>query len=306
MTKKHDSNEKYAYLYKLSHEKLMELLLSAPIPAATPEDETYIDALEEAILKKENETPTGLIPDVDQQWLEFQNYYCSNENTADSDAFDLPPVQKSPSISPKDKSVSRGKRHLLRRTLAIAAIITLLMALTVPVALGYTNVFEMIGYWTDDYFHFVPTHEETVPSNTSFSTSVPPTAEFDTPQEALNAYGITQKILPSWFPKGFSFSGSEIYTLNAVDQNMFSFTYSNADSVIILSFTQHMDNSINSGEYQKNAGPVEEYQVAGILYYLYTNAGQTCASWCVDNMECSIYGDISMDDLKEMVNSIEV
>ena len=45
MTKSHDSNEKYVYLYKLSREKLMELLLSAPIPAATPEDEIYVDAI---------------------------------------------------------------------------------------------------------------------------------------------------------------------------------------------------------------------------------------------------------------------
>lgn len=306
MTKKHDSNEKYAYLYKLSHEKLMELLLSAPIPAATPEDETYIDALEEAILKEENETPTGLIPDVDQQWIEFQNYYCSNENTADSDAFDLPPVQKSPSISPKDKSVSRGKRHLLRRTLAIAAIIILLMALTVPVALGYTNVFEMIGYWTDDYFHFVPTYEETVPSNTSFSTSVPPTAEFDTPQDALEAYGVTQKILPTWFPEGFSLSESDIYTLDAVKQNEFSFFYSNSDSSISLLFIQHTDNSIDNGKYQKDIGSVEEYQVANIVYYFYSNAGQSCVSWYIDNIECSICGDIPMDELKEMVNSIQV
>lgn len=84
MTKTHDSNEKYAYLYKLSHEKLMELLLSAPIPAATPEDETYVDALEEAILAKENETPTSLIPDVDQQWLEFQKYYWNSDKANDS------------------------------------------------------------------------------------------------------------------------------------------------------------------------------------------------------------------------------
>ena len=66
MTQKHNSDEKYAYLYKLSHEKLMELLFSAPIPATNPEDEAYVDALEEAILAKENEAPTGLLPNVDQ------------------------------------------------------------------------------------------------------------------------------------------------------------------------------------------------------------------------------------------------
>ena len=60
----------------------------------------------------------------------------------------------------------------------------------------------------------------------------------------------------------------------------------------------------SNGKYQKDVGPVEEYQVANIVYYFYSNAGQSCVSWCIDNMECSIYGDISMDELKEMVNSI--
>lgn len=306
MTRNHDSNDKYAYLYKLSHEKLMELLLSSPVPAITPEDEAYVDALEEAILAKENETPTDLLPDVSQQWLEFQKYYYSNGNIGDSDSLNLLPVQENLSISPENKFVSKVKRYRLRRVLVIAAIIICLMVLTVPVTMGYANVFEMIGRWTDDYFHFVATHEETVLSDTYFSTSILQTAKFDTPQDALDTYGVTQKILPTWFPEGFSFSGSDIYTLDAIKQNEFSFFYSNSDSSIFLLFIQHTDDLTGNSKYQKDIGPVEEYQVGNNLYYLYTNAGQSCASWCVDNMECSIYGDISMDELKEMVHSIEI
>lgn len=304
MTKKHDSHEKYAYLYKLSYEKLTELLLSAPVPAATPEDEAYVDALEEVILARENETPTGLIPDVNQQWFEFQKYYC-NTDKADGPS----PVQESSSISPESKSVpiSKVKRFHLRRTLAIAAIITILLALlTVPVAFGYASVFEMIGHWTDDYFRFIPMHEETIISDTGFSTSAPPNTEFDPPQDVLDAHGVTQKILPTWLPNGFSLSGSDMYALDAINRNEFSFFYSNSDSSIFLLFIQHTDNSIDSNKYQKDVGPVEEYQVANVLYYLYTNAGQSCASWYIDNMECFINGDITMDELKEIINSISI
>lgn len=301
MDKKCDTNFKYAYLCKLSYEKLIELLLAAPVPATTPEDEAYVDALEEAILAKENETPTGLIPDVDQQWLEFQNYYCNNGKIDE-----LLPDQESFSIFPECKSapVVRTKRYYLRRTLAIVAIIVLLVALTIPVALGYSNVFEMIGHWTDDYFRFVPTYEETVPADDSFSTSISQIAEYATPQDALNAYGVTQKILPTWFPEGFSLSELDIYALDAIKQNEFSFSYSNSNSFILISFIQHIDNSIDGSKYQKDACLVEEYQVSNNLYYLYTNAGQSCASWFVDNMECSINGDISMNELKEMIDSI--
>lgn len=303
MTKKYDSNKKYAYLYELSHEKLMELLLSAPIPATNAEDEIYVDALEETILAKEGDTPTGLIPDVGQQWMEFQKHYC-NSDISD----DVPTVQEDLSSYPKSKSVPvpKVKRRWLGRTFAIAAIMIVLVALTIPAALGYANVFEMLGHWTDDYFQFIPASKETSPSDTIISTSAQLPTEFDTPQEALDAYGVTQKILPTWFPEGFALSESDIYTLDAVDQNEFSFFYSDSDSSIFLLFIQHTDNSIDSGKYQKDVGPVEEYQVGNISYYLYTNSGQSCASWCIDNMECSIYGDISMDELKKMIDSIEV
>ena len=64
-------NNQYAYLRQLPIGKLLELLDIAPVPASCPEDEAYVDALEEAIIEKENENPTGFFPDVDQQWEQF-------------------------------------------------------------------------------------------------------------------------------------------------------------------------------------------------------------------------------------------
>lgn len=301
MAKKQYSNDKYAYLYKLSHQNLLELLLSAPVPATTPEDEAYVDALEEVILAKENESSTGLLPDVDEQWLNFQKYY-----RTDNEVDDLSPHQDmlSNCVENKPTTVSIVRKRCLRRTLVIAAVIVVLMALTIPVALGYTSIFNMIGQWTDDYFHFVPMYEEAVTSNVTFPISTQPNTEFDTPQDVLDAYGITQRIVPTWLPSGFSLSASEVVALESAGQNEFSFLYSNADLIIILSFTQHTNNLITSSEYQKDAGSVEEYQVDDIVYYLYTNVNQSCASWCIGNMECSINGDIPMDTLKEMINSI--
>jgi len=68
-------NHQYAYLHQIPIGKLLELLDVAPVPASCPEDEAYVDALEEAIIEKENENPTGLFPDVDQQWEQFVTHY---------------------------------------------------------------------------------------------------------------------------------------------------------------------------------------------------------------------------------------
>ena len=66
------NNTQYAYLSQLSVDELMELLVNAPVPASTPEEEAYVEALKEAIIKKENGKPTGILPDVDKAWAEFQ------------------------------------------------------------------------------------------------------------------------------------------------------------------------------------------------------------------------------------------
>lgn len=56
---KPDKN-RYAYLRQLPIGK--ELLDIAPVPASCPEDEAYVDALEEAIIEREKENPTGFFP----------------------------------------------------------------------------------------------------------------------------------------------------------------------------------------------------------------------------------------------------
>lgn len=302
MTQKHNSDEKYAYLYKLSHEKLMELLFSAPIPATNPEDEAYVDALEEAILAKENEAPTGLLPNVDQQWLEFQKYYCVADKRDNTDLL----LEPAPLSSEAKSPVHRIKKRRLCRTVAIAAVIAALIALTVPVALGYVNIFEMIGQWTDDYFHFAPANGGLGSLTATSSIAAPQNTEFNTPKDALNAYGVKQSVLPNWYPNGFSLSESSVFTQEAANMNEFTFLYSNTESAIVLSFTQHVDSFIGSNDYQKDVGPVQEYRVNNIVHYLYTNAGQSCASWYIENVECSINGDISMEELKEMIDSIYI
>ena len=67
-------NQNYAYLSRLSTQKLLELLAAAPAPAETPEDKAYIDAIVEVVLEREERHPTGLLPDPEQAWEEFQQY----------------------------------------------------------------------------------------------------------------------------------------------------------------------------------------------------------------------------------------
>ena len=80
MEKSNKLNEcDYGYLRRLPIDKLLELLALAPALSDKPEDEAYMDALEEAIIEKENENPTGFFPDVGQQWEQFAAHYLPGE-----------------------------------------------------------------------------------------------------------------------------------------------------------------------------------------------------------------------------------
>lgn len=85
---RHDYKE-HAYLRQLPIDKLLELLAVAPALSDRPEDEAYMNALEEAIIEKENENPTGFFPNVDQQWNEFETHYMPNASETEAEPENL-------------------------------------------------------------------------------------------------------------------------------------------------------------------------------------------------------------------------
>ena len=71
---KSSGSEKYAYLNRLSTEQLEELL-RADIESPESGDVDVIFHILEVIEKREEEHPTGRLPDEDRAWAEFQQYY---------------------------------------------------------------------------------------------------------------------------------------------------------------------------------------------------------------------------------------
>lgn len=65
------NDEKYAYLNRLNTEQLEELL-RMDMEMAEPGNEDVVFHILEVIEQREDEHPTGRIPDVDKAWAEFQ------------------------------------------------------------------------------------------------------------------------------------------------------------------------------------------------------------------------------------------
>ena len=241
-------------------------------------DVDFVMEVMRVILQKEKEQGTYVPVDVDKAWADFQEYY----NTEDS--------------TPK-KSLSSKRR--ISRTIMIAAVIAVLIAMSTIPVLGYQNVFQMIGEWTAEQFHFVSSNS-TSKDTSQFSDLQADASneEFSSIYEALAAYGIDNEILPNTIPN--SYVQTEFYVTEAASGRVRFFArYSNSESYFTFTVTKHT--KALSSTYEKTANPVEIYIEDGITYYLFSNNCTETAAYYIDNIEYSISTNLPRAQLKALI-----
>ena len=293
-------NQNYAYLSRLSTQKLLELLAAAPAPAETPEDKAYIDAIVEVVLEREERHPTGLLPDPEQAWEEFQQYY----NTPEGEDLSLYPAEN-PGTAPSEPAPSqteyrpqrRPKRHFFRRVVIVAAVV---VCIALPPALGFENVFQLIGAWTDDIFllNNVSSLEGNEIEADKKSVDI---------EEILGELNYSENIFPTWIPEGFELEKVITNEFVLSGKTELRIHYKNGQTRELITFTYNVYNSIASGTmtaFEKDANALEEYFVGDLTHYIFENLGKYIAVWNQNNIECAISGDVSLTELKEMLNSI--
>ncbi|WP_283618660.1 DUF4367 domain-containing protein [Flavonifractor plautii] len=293
-------NQNYAYLSRLSTQKLLELLAAAPAPAETPEDKAYIDAIVEVVLEREERHPTGLLPDPEQAWEEFQQYY----NTPEGEDLSLYPAEN-PGTAPSEPAPSqteyrpqrRPKRHFFRRVVIVAAVV---VCIALPSALGFENVFQLIGAWTDDIFllNNVSSLEGNEIEADKKSVDI---------EEILGELNYSENIFPTWIPEGFELEKVITNEFVLSGKTELRIHYKNGQTRELITFTYNVYNSIASGTmtaFEKDANALEEYFVGDVTHYIFENLGKYIAVWNQNNIECAISGDVSLTELKEMLNSI--
>lgn len=293
-------NQNYAYLSRLSTQKLLELLAAAPAPAETPEDKAYIDAIVEVVLEREERHPTGLLPDPEQAWEEFQQYY----NTPEGEDLSLYPAEN-PGTAPSEPAPSqteyrpqrRPKRHFFRRVVIVAAVV---VCIALPPALGFENVFQLIGAWPDDIFllNNVSSLEGNEIEADKKSVDI---------EEILGELNYSENIFPTWIPEGFELEKVITNEFVLSGKTELRIHYKNGQTRELITFTYNVYNSIASGTmtaFEKDANALEEYFVGDVTHYIFENLGKYIAVWNQNNIECAISGDVSLTELKEMLNSI--
>lgn len=277
------NREMYAYLDRLSTQRLEEMLL------ADLEDDSGRDTSEVIfhileVLRNREDTAMPA-PDTDRAWEDFQRYY----NTPEGRGQALYPCQadrQEPEKKPKPRHAP------LWRTLRIAAAtVALLFALMIGAQASGVNVFGALAQWTSEMFHFGSKSEIQSENYQLFL-------------DTLVENNIPQKLAPTWLPSGFTASEPIVKS----DDNSIS---------ILISFSNEKENTflINIGRYssqinlennlfEKDDISAEPYFSQEKTFYIFSNIDSTTATWSKDALLETIWGNISVDDIKAIIDSI--
>lgn len=274
---------KYEFLHKLGTEQLEELLRQTVDEESSDID--YINSILEVIAEREKNNSTHL-GNMQQAWDDFQRIY----NSSDCEPHSLYEFAE---LNEKQKPKTRI--ILVWKKIALVAIISSLCISMIATALGY-DVFQVIGHWTHEVFSFMYPPISDISSNISEDQS----QGYESLQAALDANSITQVKAPTWIPENFV--QSDVIVIPHLKSKEIQAYYICEDLSLVMSITQFEETY--SFQYEKDENSVEEYEINGITHYLFTNNGKAVATWNINFVECSIYGDITLPDMKKILNSM--
>ena len=288
MTSNHSESGKFSYLRDLPTEELEQLLQQDFILNENSEsDPDYIKAIMEVIMSRERKDPDERNAMIDAAWEDFQENYHGQSTAYEP----VPFPEYDSSTIPQVNSVSRKKapRRIIGSIAVAAAIICLLVSFA-----SASGWLKALVTWTSETFSFVsPKRDVEVP-------------ELDDPYLNLRlevADYTDLEVVPTWAPEGTVMESDirivereDTTTIDCIftsDIGRFTIWYRIYDTIpkeYPVSYEWITDH--------------EQYVHNGTEYHIVSNNQNHTVSWIEDGMECMIQGDISEDDLKQMVDSI--
>ena len=264
------------------------------------DDEVVLHILE-VIEQREKAIPTGRLSDVDKALEEFQTYY----NIPEMNGVTLYPEETAESVTDAVTMVGFiPKRPWIRVLGTIAATVIFMFAMLIGAQAAGIDVFGAIGRWTDETFHFV-----------SFPHSIPQDQETTAPnlenvetcnviKGALKDCEIPEELAPTWYPVGIEASDPKILSDKLSDTVHIFF--SDGDKLFFnLNITRYRSTSyLNTHIFEKDDALVEQYVSGSRTFYIMSNLDAITAVWSDGLFVETISGNLQIDEVKAIVDSI--
>ena len=279
-----------------STEELEELLAASfPMEDGAETDEAYIMTIMEVIREREEKEADKekRQAEVDAAWRDFQEYRAERDREkaeADGMADASGKFPGEPSRPQEKVHTAKKPGRVLRSCAAAAAVIVLLCG--TAYAFGW-NIFQALADWTAETFQFLTGAEPEMADHGVFENLYKMfRTETDVP------------VVPRWAPEGTE-EVEQPRTSVRSDKTRIVGEYLIEDREFTVRITIY--NAIPESYdtiYQKNDGSAHPYEAGGITHYIVENVDNVSAMWTNGYIEGHIQGNICIEDLQLMIDSI--
>ena len=181
----------------------------------------------------------------------------------------------------------------LRRLTAVAAVLAVILLGSVTIKASGITLWEAVVTWAQETFHF-GSGEQGAPNENNIR-------EYDSLAEALAVVEHTHNIVPMWVPDEYSLI--EIQIVESPLQRKYVALYTNGKTSIRILVQSYLDSFPEKIEHSNSY--FELLVIDGINYYFFDDNSQTQVAWINGSYECYISGELTAEQLTQMINSIK-
>lgn len=234
------------------------------------------------VLAEREKTDNNTGKTAQEAWISFQQNYMPSEEE------DAKPAYKRQILPFRSKCV--------RRIVAAAAALALMVALPLTAkAVNWEKIWSFVATWAQETFSFMqegqPDADAPSPSNTM---------QYESLQQALELTDQDSGVIPTWIPEGFALESLDIRE-NPL-QRYYIALYKNNENTLTITVRSFAEADPERIEFDDTL--VEIYTVSGQEYYIFSNSKKISAAWIQGCYECCISGEITIEEIKMMIDSI--
>ena len=274
-----NSRESYTRYDEMTTDQLREILRKHAHGELEKEPDTEeLFYIMEVLESRESENPEKQIKTTEEAYATFVKHYA--------------PEMAEEKPIPFSKRGTAATRWAKR--VAVVAIVCVALTTAAVSAKAFAPDFwEKVACWTKEFFRF----EDVTDGTEEQEPDIANNAELDSLHEAL---GQQDGLAPKWIPEGYICTNVDVK--EAPKARRISAMYENNGEQLIVQIWQEFGS--DPVQIDKNEDLIEIYTVDGVDYYIFSNDKYMQTAWVVGEYECIIIGNLTMEEMKKVIDSI--
>ena len=200
----------------------------------------------------------------------------------------------------KEKSHPKAMGFFNRIYKTVAAVLAIALVLAVGTTLTakafHIDIWSKFASWTKEVFQFAENPQETNTAKLEPEYNL----ELKSLQDALVQQNVSERLVPNWLPDGYV--NKDLKTNNSPRVRTISAVFKKEDEKLIITIRQKI--GVPANQVETSDDLIEIYTVNGIDYYIFSNNAKLQTAWSIGEFECVIGGNITLEEMKKMINSI--